>query len=66
MEDSDRFIQPGEAKTTQFASRSGLLSSEYLTGPSKNQRVAESSTSTAPQLDYEGDTTMQGMKLEDV
>ncbi|KAI6247691.1 hypothetical protein HI914_04253 [Erysiphe necator] len=64
MEDSDRFIQPGEARTTQFASRSRLLSSEYLAGPSKNQREAESSISTAPQLDYEGDTTMQGMKLE--
>ncbi|KAI6249827.1 hypothetical protein HI914_01817 [Erysiphe necator] len=64
IKDSDRFIQPGEVKTTQFSSRSGLLSNEYLTGPPKNRRVVESSTSTAPQLDYESDTTLQGMKLE--
>ncbi|POS81656.1 hypothetical protein EPUL_006751, partial [Erysiphe pulchra] len=64
MEDSDRFIRPAEAKTTQFASRNGLLSSEYLAGQPENQRITENSTSSAPQLDYEGDTTMQGMKLE--
>ena len=64
IEDSDKFIQPGEARTTQFATRTGLLSNEYLTGKLPVQPLVQTPMNKTPQLDYEGDTEMQGMRLE--
>ena len=56
IEDSKNFICKGEAQTTQYASRSGALQSEYL--------AASSSPHVHGNKDHDGDTTMGGMKID--
>lgn len=60
MEDDEYFIRKGEAQTTQYASRSGALQSEYLAGPFSKQ----TSSSASNTVDNEGDTIMGGMKID--
>ncbi|KHJ30111.1 hypothetical protein EV44_g4328 [Erysiphe necator] len=61
MEDTEGFIKRGEAQTTQYASRSGALQSEYLTGSTIKQTP---SGSTVSSMDNDGDTIMGGMKID--
>ena len=61
MEDSENFVRKGEARTTQYASRSGALFNEYLTRPVGSQPADSPSSKTA---DSEGDITMSGMKID--
>lgn len=58
MEDNENFIRKGEAQTTQYASRSGALQSEYLS------KHAPSTSPVNGRTDYEGDTIMGGMKID--
>ena len=58
MEDSEKFVRKGEAQTTQYATRSGVLQNEYLS------RSTPSNSSPQGAADHDRDATMSGMKID--
>ncbi|KAI0991444.1 hypothetical protein K3495_g16743, partial [Podosphaera aphanis] len=61
MENSEKFVRKGEARTTQYATRSGMLVSEYLAGQAVNNESRPLHTNS---VDHDGDTVMGGMKID--
>ncbi|KAI0995605.1 hypothetical protein K3495_g12575 [Podosphaera aphanis] len=60
MENSEKFVRKGEARTTQYATRSGMLVNEYLAGQVVNKESRPLHTNS---VDHDGDTVMGGMKI---